>query len=157
MSDASLEIFDIAGFTARVGALEASVRAEQDNYDRARAETVPAARLDAALTVESSVWDLLLLSTDIASTRDLLVERGTPDIDQVLADFNSTASIRDLVRLREDLRALIVSASEQVQATSGGDPYIFPVDGPHVKLPNTPERYRMYQHRLAGVYVDARV
>lgn len=39
-------------------------------------------------------------------------------------------------------------------AVSAGDPYIFPVEGPPLKLPN-PTMYRMFQHRPTGTYIDA--
>ena len=46
---------------------------------------------------------------------------------------------------------------ERVSSAMGGDPFLFPVDGPPVKLPNTPGRYRMFQHRAQGTYMDIMV
>jgi hypothetical protein len=44
-----------------------------------------------------------------------------------------------------------------VTASAAADPYIFPVDGPPVKLPNAPGRYRMFQDKRTGFFVDVDV
>ena len=44
--------------------------------------------------------------------------------------------------------------TQTVQAAVAGDPYVFPVDGPPVKLPNAPCSYRMFQDRVTGAYAD---
>ena len=43
------------------------------------------------------------------------------------------------------------------QSSVAGDPYLFPVDGPPVKLPNQFGVYRMYQNNSNGIYVDVTV
>ena len=43
------------------------------------------------------------------------------------------------------------------EASLAGDPYLFPVRGPPIKLPSATRTYRLYQHRAEGFYVDATV
>jgi hypothetical protein len=48
-----------------------------------------------------------------------------------------------------------VSVYERWQtAVSVGDPYIFPVEGSPLKLPNVSTMYRLFQHRPTGTYID---
>ena len=71
------------------------------------------------------------------------------------AGFDSMLTVGDVETAMLPTPPVVTLEPGQVQAAVVGDPYIFPVDGPPVKLPNVCATYRLFQHRVRGVYVDA--
>ena len=52
---------------------------------------------------------------------------------------------------------IVIHTPRTLAGGVGADPYLFPITGPILKLPNTSAMYRMYQHRDAQVFVDIHV
>ena len=75
------------------------------------------------------------------------VLRSTP------GSYTVTYTVGDGINSVEDSRTVVVEAS--VEASSGGDPYVYPLVGPSYKLPNCEEVYRLYQN--AHVVINAQV
>jgi hypothetical protein len=56
-----------------------------------------------------------------------------------------------------DLETTILPTTPMLSGGVGADPYVFPIEGPNLKLPDVTAMYRMYQHRTAQVFVDIHV